>query len=105
MRSGSPRRSWRRGALRPVTTGTCSSFPPLTIAVEDLLQAVADYCAWQSVVEETKPLALDGHQEKQATDRLADADHTVDLRLAETYQWLLVPRQPEPNGPVEWGTA
>lgn len=24
------------------------------------------------------------------------------LELAETYQWLLVPRQPVPTGPIEW---
>src|SRR5262249_39929954 len=37
-----------------------------------------------------------------AINRRDDAGRTVDLRLADAYQWLLVPHQPEPNGPVEW---
>jgi hypothetical protein len=29
----------------------------------------------------------------------------VDARIPETYQWLLVPGQPDPKGPVEWSES
>src|SRR5262249_7294595 len=41
-------------------------------------------------------------QTNQTASKKADANQTVDLRLAETYQWCLVPGQPDPAGPIEW---
>ncbi len=70
--------------------------------VDDLEQAVAEYLAWAEIVEESGPLNLDQHQESQARDRCEDADRTVKLRVADAYQVLLVPRQPDPTGPIEW---
>jgi predicted AAA+ superfamily ATPase len=70
--------------------------------VGDLEQAAAEYLAWRSIVDESGALNLDPHQAGQATTRRDDAGRTVDLRLADAYQWLLVPRQPEPTGPVVW---
>src|SRR5512146_1624500 len=29
-------------------------------------------------------------------------DETVDARTPETYQWLIVPDQPDPKGDIEW---
>jgi len=71
-------------------------------AVADLEQAQADHLAWASVVEECDALGLSRQQEDQAKARSTDADSTVDLRLADAYQWLLVPRQPEPTEPPVW---
>ena len=68
----------------------------------DLEQAVAEYLAWADVVQDGAALNLDPQQEAQATSRRDDAERTVDLRLADAYQWLLVPRQPEPAGPTNW---
>src|SRR5262249_14618963 len=38
-------------------------------------------------------------------DRREDAERTVGLRMSASYQWLLVPRQPDPTGPIEWEVA
>ncbi|MGH9071783.1 MAG: hypothetical protein ACRDX8_11605 [Acidimicrobiales bacterium] len=70
--------------------------------IDDVEQAVADYLAWAQIVGEVEARNLDPHQEGQARKRLEDADRTVGLRLAEAYQWLLSPHQPEPNGEIEW---
>ncbi|HVL04386.1 MAG TPA: Swt1 family HEPN domain-containing protein [Acidimicrobiales bacterium] len=71
-------------------------------AVADLEQAEADHLAWASVVKDCDALGLSRQQEDQAKERLVDANSTVDLRLADAYHWLLVPRQPEPTEPPVW---
>jgi len=71
-------------------------------AVADLEQAEAEHLAWASVVAESEALGLSRQQEDQAKERSADARSTVDVRLADAYQWLLVPRQPEPTQPPVW---
>lgn len=68
----------------------------------DLEQAAAEFLAWSSIVGDAGLLNLSPHQESQAADRRKEADRTVTLRLAESYQWLLVPRLPEPTQPMEW---
>lgn len=70
--------------------------------VADLEQAAAELQAWSSIVAESAALNLDPHQNSQARSRQDDADRTLELRLSDAYQWLLVPRQPEPAGPIEW---
>ena len=70
--------------------------------LDDLEQAVADHLAWSQVVDEAAARNLNPHQVSQASSRRNDADRSVELRLTETYQWLLVPRQPEPAGAIEW---
>jgi hypothetical protein len=70
--------------------------------VGDLEQAAADFKAWSSIAADAGSLGLTHHQEQQVADRCVDAGRTVGLRLAEAYQWLLVPRQPVPTGPIEW---
>lgn len=59
------------------------------------------YLAWKSVVEDAEALNLDAHQRRQATDNLKRSNETVDLRLKESYCWLLVPTQDGTN-PIEW---
>lgn len=71
-------------------------------AVADLEQAEAENLAWASVVAESDALGLSRQQEDQAKDRSREARSTVELRLVDAYQWLLVPRQPEPTQPPVW---
>jgi len=47
-------------------------------------------------------LNLDEFQRKQAETQKAHADQTVALRIPETFQWLLIPEQSDPKGPVGW---
>lgn len=67
--------------------------------LEELLDSVAEYLAWNSMLEQKEDLGL-LQQERQIKTRLRDADHTASLRLAETYHWILAPVQPDPSGPV-----
>ncbi len=62
--------------------------------------ALRDYLAWKSVADEADPLNLDAQQRKQVAFSLERANDTVDIRLRETYQWLLVPAQLDPTGEI-----
>ena len=56
------------------------------------LQAeVKRFIAWKSIVTEKDELNLDGNQIREAQQNLDRSNHTVDLRVNETYCWLLVP--------------
>jgi predicted AAA+ superfamily ATPase len=68
---------------------------------EALRLAVRDFLAWGSIQDERDELNLDAQQRRQVATSLAKADETVDLRLRSAYNWLLVPTQPDPLGPIE----
>ena len=68
----------------------------------DLEQAVRQYLAWKSIDDGKVELNLDAFQSKQAKTKREQSDDTVDQRVPETYQWLLVPTQPDPKGAAEW---
>lgn len=70
--------------------------------LQDLDEATRKYLAWQSILDEKEALNLDPQQGKQAETQKAAAASAVTARLPETYQWLLVPVQSSPTGPVEW---
>ncbi|MEN9870762.1 MAG: hypothetical protein RLZZ171_1750, partial [Cyanobacteriota bacterium] len=69
---------------------------------ENLFQRVNEYLAWDSIVSDKEVLNLNTFQNRQAAAKLKDADNTVKMSLLDTYQWLLVPTQPEPTGEIEW---
>jgi hypothetical protein len=58
--------------------------------------------AWRSIDEEREQLNLDAFQSNQARTKREQADEAVKARILETYSWVLVPTQPDPQGPVEW---
>lgn len=70
--------------------------------LRELEQAVRQWLAWKSICEEQKTLNLDPFQSNQAETKRKSADDTVEGRLPETYQWLIVPGQPDPKGTPEW---
>jgi len=70
--------------------------------LKELRQGVRQYLAWNSIWDEPEALNLDEFQRRQADTRRKSADETVDARIPETYQWLLVPGQPDPKGAVAW---
>lgn len=72
------------------------------VRLQDLDEAVRRYLAWEAILAEKVSLNLDPHQVKQAENQLAAADGVVSARIPETYQWLLVPGQANPQAPVEW---
>jgi len=72
--------------------------------LQDLDEAVRKFLAWESILDEKEELDLSPHQVKQADTQKTAADGAVIARLPETYQWLLVPTQSNPQAPVTWQT-
>ena len=70
--------------------------------LQDLEEAVRRYLAWESILQEKDALDLSPHQVRQSEEQKRSADSTVAARLPETYQWLLVSIQTEPQAEVEW---
>jgi predicted AAA+ superfamily ATPase len=64
----------------------------------DLEQAIRLELAWRSIVKDidSRVLNVDMAQSDQAKTKLNSAKETVQARLPECYQWLLVPGQPRP---------
>lgn len=69
--------------------------------LQDLDEAVRKFLAWESILAEKDTLDLSPHQVKQAENQRTGADGAVIARLPESYQWLLVPAQSDPQAPVE----
>lgn len=72
------------------------------VRLQDLDEALRKYLAWSSIVADKETLNLDPHQARQAETQKQAADGAVTARLPETYQWLLVPEQTNPQAPVAW---
>lgn len=70
--------------------------------LQDLDEATRKFLAWESILAEKDTLNLDPHQVKQAETQKAAVNGTVDARLPEVYQWLLVPVQKDPQAKIEW---
>jgi predicted AAA+ superfamily ATPase len=68
--------------------------------MQDLDEAVRRYLAWKSIVGEADALDLGKHQRGQAETQLKGAESMVLARIPETYQWLLVPVQANPQAAV-----
>jgi predicted AAA+ superfamily ATPase len=72
------------------------------VRLQDLDEAVRRFLAWGSILAEKESLNLDPHQVRQAETQRQAADSAVTARLPETYQWLLVPEQVNPQAPTTW---
>lgn len=70
--------------------------------LKELQSAIKQFLAWKSIWDEREQLNLDPFMSKQADTKRKNADDTVNVRIPEAYQWLLVPNQPDPKGPLEW---
>lgn len=70
--------------------------------LKELEQAVREYLAWKSIEDERDSLGLDSFQTNQAKTRREQFDDTVEQRIPETYIWLLIPEQPDPQGTATW---
>jgi predicted AAA+ superfamily ATPase len=69
---------------------------------QDLDEAIRKYLAWKSILDEQDKLDLSRSQRSQAEAQYKGANDTVIARLPETYQWLLVPEQKDPQSAVAW---
>jgi hypothetical protein len=70
--------------------------------LEELERGSAEFLAWKEIEDRRSELNLDVFQTNQAISKRVDANQAVDLRVAESYHWCLVPHQPDPTGPIEW---
>jgi hypothetical protein len=70
--------------------------------IENLERNVAKYLAWNAIVGDKEVLNLDVFQSNQATTKRNQSNQDVDTIISDTYQWLLIPTQPEAQGSVEW---
>jgi hypothetical protein len=72
------------------------------VRLQDLDEALRRFLAWKSILAEKETLNLDPHQVRQAETQKQAADGAVTARLPETYQWLLIPEQANPQAPITW---
>ena len=72
------------------------------VRLQDLDEALRKYLAWASIVSEKEILNLDPHQVKQAETQKKAAESVVVARLPETYQWILVPIQENPQSDLRF---
>lgn len=70
--------------------------------LRELEQAARNYLAWKSICEDKAALNLDEFQRRQAETKHKSADETVNARIPEAFQWLLVPGQSDLRGSIEW---
>jgi len=70
--------------------------------LQDLEDAVRHYLAWESILTDRETLNLDAQQVRQAEAQKEGADKATEVRLPETYQWVLVPTQSDPFAEVTW---
>lgn len=93
----------QRGSGPRLYRNTLVFLAPDKTRLSELQQAVRQYLAWKSIHDEPEALNLDAFQGKQAKTKTEEANDTVQHRLPETFQWLLVPGQSTTQAPVEWG--
>ncbi len=67
--------------------------------LEDLKQGVRQFLAWESIHGKSEELNLDAFQRNQAKTKRDEANLSIIARIPETYIWLLVPDQPNPQQP------
>jgi predicted AAA+ superfamily ATPase len=68
---------------------------------ENLKHEIREYLAWNSVWDDRETLNLDAYQMRQAQENTERTNETVNLKLQDTYCWLLTPAQ-EGTGPIIW---
>ena len=64
---------------------------PDQTSMSALEQETRRYLAWQSIKNDSQDLNLDAAQNRETENSLKRSDETVDLRLNETWCWLLTP--------------
>ncbi|MCF2971517.1 DUF499 domain-containing protein [Synechococcus sp. Nb3U1] len=104
----SPARQWVENALNHRGSGsryyknTLLFLAPDKAKIENLERNTAQYLAWKAIVDEKDALNLDVFQSKQADTKLKQSHQDVENILRDTYQWLLIPDQPDAQGGIEW---
>jgi predicted AAA+ superfamily ATPase len=106
----SPARQWVANALN--SRGSSPRYYKNTLLflcadgakLEILAKNTAQYLAWKGIIDDKDSLNLDVFQAKQANTKLKQSNDAVEAGLKETYQWLLIPHQPNAQSTIsiEW---
>ena len=72
------------------------------VRMQDLNEALCQYLAWVSILDDKDQHNLDQQQTRLAETQRRNADNMTKSRILETYIWLLVPEQKEPQEAVSW---
>jgi hypothetical protein len=91
-----------RGNTPRIYKNTLVFLAPDNGRLQDLLDAVRKFLAWESILADQKMLNLTHQQISQAETQQKTVDGAVTARLPETYQWLLVPVQSKPQDTQTW---
>ncbi|HQJ01840.1 MAG TPA: Swt1 family HEPN domain-containing protein [Flexilinea sp.] len=67
----------------------------------DLENAVRNWLAWTSILQDEEQLNLDSHQKREVENQIREYDNRINAQLSETFCFLLVPTQ-EGTDPVNW---
>ncbi len=74
--------------------------------LEDLRDAACQFLAWKSIDDDaagtTPAVNLDSIQKRQVTEKVKEFNDTVDRRIAETYQLLLIPSGDATGSAIRW---
>jgi predicted AAA+ superfamily ATPase len=104
----SPARQWVADALN--SRGSSPRYYKNTLLflcadgakLEILEKNTAQYLAWKGIIDNKDVLNLDVFQYKQADTKFKQSNDAVVATLRETYQWLLIPHQPNAQGGIAW---
>jgi predicted AAA+ superfamily ATPase len=91
-----------RGSTPRLCANTLVFLAADKVRLQDLDEGLRKFLAWESILAEKDTLNLDPHQVRQAETQRQAADGAVTARLPESYQWLLVPEQANPQASITW---
>jgi hypothetical protein len=90
----------RRGGAQRVNRNMIVFLAPDSKRMEELAESVRHYLAWSYVGSRRVELDLSPQQVLQVESNVARFNDDVVSRIAQTYQWALVPEQPDPARPA-----
>ena len=80
-----------RGSSPRIYKNTLAFLAPDHENLSSLQAEVKRFIAWKSILSDKDDLNLDGNQIRETQQNLDRSNQTVELRLKETYCWLLTP--------------
>lgn len=80
-----------RGTAPRIYRNMLAFIAPDQELLASLRQATRFYMAWVSIRDDSEDLNLDAAQNRETDNNLRRSNDTVELRIKETYSWLLVP--------------
>ena len=91
-----------RGGTPRLNQNTLIFLAPDEKGLKDLMQAVAQYLSWTSILKDKQGLNLDQFQLAQSESKIKEYDHTTNLRINSTWALAMVPYQRDPSAEISW---